>query len=88
MVSLHIDDVNHVPLAVDVGLHLRVPAADAVTEVDAGVHELFNEFCLRLCHTKKLRESSTRIQVRVVSRCETAGQVAGAAMRLENKKKL
>ncbi len=36
---LHIDDVNHVPLAVDVRLHLGIPAADAMTEMNAGVDE-------------------------------------------------
>jgi len=43
---LHIDDVNHVALAMDVGLHAGVPTADAVAEVDAGVHEVFNELGL------------------------------------------
>ena len=47
---LHIDDVNHVALAVDVRLHLRIPARDAVAEVDARVHERFDEFGLIRCH--------------------------------------
>ena len=36
---LHVDDMDHVALAVDVGFHLRVPPADAVPEMDSGVHE-------------------------------------------------
>ena len=46
----HIDDVNHVALAVDVRLHLRIPPRDAMAEVDACVHEAFDEFCLIRCH--------------------------------------
>ena len=46
----HIDDVNHVSLAVDIRLHFRIPAADAVTEMHAGIHQRFDEFCLRRCH--------------------------------------
>ena len=53
---LHIDDVNHVALAVDVRLHLRVPTRNAVAEVNAGVDECFNEFCLRLSHEKLIAD--------------------------------
>jgi hypothetical protein len=45
-----VDDVDHVALAVDVRLHLGIPPADAVAEVDAGIDERFDEFCLRLGH--------------------------------------
>jgi hypothetical protein len=44
----HIDQVDHVALAVDVGGHLRIPARDAMPEVDSGVHERFDDFCLLL----------------------------------------
>src|SRR5690606_29701592 len=37
---LQVDDVDRVPLAVDVRGHLRVPAAGAVPEVDAGLDQL------------------------------------------------
>ncbi len=46
---LDVDDVDHVAFAVDVGLHLRIPAADAMTEMHAGVHQRFDEF--RLSHS-------------------------------------
>src|SRR5204862_401475 len=42
----HIDDVNHVALAVDVRLHLGIPATDAVPEVDAGVDQTLDQIRL------------------------------------------
>ena len=56
----HIDDVNHVPLAVDVRLHLRVPARDAMAEMDTGVHEGFDEFSLSLCHDQHSKSTRWR----------------------------
>ncbi len=38
--------MDHVPLAADVGLHLRVPSRDAVAEVDAGVHQFLDKLSL------------------------------------------
>ncbi len=40
---LHIDDVNHVALAVNVRRHLRIPARNAMSEMDAGVHQRFDQ---------------------------------------------
>ena len=40
---LEVDDVNQVPLAVDVRLHLRVPAAGPVAKVHAGVDQVFDD---------------------------------------------
>src|SRR6185295_10834220 len=39
----HIDDVDEVAAVVDVGLHLGVPAAGTVAEVDARVDEVLDE---------------------------------------------
>src|SRR6185312_5785620 len=38
---LQVDDVNHVALAVYVRLHLRVPPARAMAEVDASIDQVF-----------------------------------------------
>ena len=47
---LHVNDVDHIALAQDVRLHLGVPATDAVSEMNARIHERFNEFRLRRSH--------------------------------------
>jgi len=52
----HIDQMDHVALAVNVRLHLRIPAGDAVAEVDAGVNQRFDEFCLRLSHDEMIAD--------------------------------
>ena len=40
---LQVDDMNQVPLAVDVRLHLRVPAAGPVAEVHAGIDQVLDD---------------------------------------------
>jgi hypothetical protein len=77
---LHIDDVNHVALAVDVRRHLRVPPRYAVAEVHARVDERFDEVCLRLLshdHSKSLRvPGAARIPARRQPEQKRAGQDA------------
>src|SRR5206468_3195163 len=58
----HIDDVNHVALAVNVRLHLRVPTRTAVSEMHAGINEGLYEFCLRLSHVTDFDCSPMRNQ--------------------------
>ncbi len=49
-----VDDVNQILAGVNIRPHLRVPAAGAVAEVDAGFDQFFNE-----CRHKKLLEWHT-----------------------------
>ena len=35
----NVDDVNHVPFAVDIGGHFGIPSRNAMTEMNAGVHQ-------------------------------------------------
>src|SRR5262249_16112655 len=51
-------------LAVDVRLHLRIPAGDAVTEVHAGIDQRFDEFCLGLSHGTNCRFSICNLRLK------------------------
>ena len=55
---LQVDDVNQVPLAVDVRLHLRVPAAGPVAEMHAGVDQVFHDECHATTSAQSLDDSS------------------------------
>jgi len=46
---LDVDNVDEVPLAEDVRLHLGVPAADAVTEVDPRVNQIPDQLLCQTC---------------------------------------
>ena len=57
---LEVDDVDAVALAVDEPLHLRVPAAGLVTEVDTGLEQLLHGDDCALTGAPSLRFGETR----------------------------
>src|SRR5207237_9605424 len=48
-----------VPPAVNVRLHLAIPSRDAMTEVDAGVHQCFDQFSLTLRRHRSVAPKQT-----------------------------